>query len=525
MTNSLLRAATIPEVVFAPLHDNTASQRLLRLAKQGKLRPLYRGIYTSNFHSEPASIVQRNWSNIVSYLLPGAVLSYRSGFDTTPRNEVVYVSRETGRRKFELPGLTIHCALGKEHQPILTASRPGAQDVPYLQFYVPSPARAFLENLVVDKRLSERQLQRNELEERLEKLLVLRGAKALNGLRDDAREVADKLNLHSEFNVLNKIVGALLNTHPAHVLSSELAKARAHGMPYDPQRIALFERMVSQLNNQVFAEIEEPTCNSKSRELFAFIESYFSNYIEGTTFTVAEAQSIIFDGKLISNRTQDSHDVKGTFDAALLEPFRSTPPKTGEDLLTWLRQAHALVMRSRPDKHPGEWKTEANQAGNTLFVLPELVPETLRRAWSMLPLLKQPMQRALFAMMVVGEIHPFTDGNGRTSRLLMNALLSEHNECRIVIPTLFREDYLLSIKAISHQGDATAYIRAMRIAQLWTSQLQYDTTVADMDLQLQRCNAKQEDNQAYHLLSPMTMERIGVNDLENRTWETSTPGM
>ena len=105
-------------------------------------------------------------------------------------------------------------------------------------------------------------------------------------------------------------------------------------------------------------------------------------------------------------------------------------------------------------------------------------------------------------MMVVGEIHPFTDGNGRTSRLLMNALLSEHNECRIVIPTLFREDYLLSIKAISHQGDATAYIRAMRIAQLWTSQLQYDTTVADMDLQLQRCNAKQEDNQAYHLLSP-----------------------
>ena len=66
MTNSLLRAATIPEVVFAPLHDNTASQRLLRLAKQGKLRPLYRGIYTSNFHSEPASIVQRNWSNILT---------------------------------------------------------------------------------------------------------------------------------------------------------------------------------------------------------------------------------------------------------------------------------------------------------------------------------------------------------------------------------------------------------------------------------------------------------------------------
>lgn len=69
-------------------------------------------------------------------------------------------------------------------------------------------------------------------------------------------------------------------------------------------------------------------------------------------------------------------------------------------------------MQARKDKHPGEWKVDANQAGSTLFVLPVLVPETPRKAWSMMPLLKQPMQRALFAMFVVSETHPFTDGNG-----------------------------------------------------------------------------------------------------------------
>ena len=165
-------------------------------------------------------------------------------------------------------------------------------------------------------------------------------------------------------------------------------------------------------------------------------------------------------------------------------------------------------MRARKDRHPGEWKVGANQAGSTLFVLPELVPETLRMAWSMMSLLEQPMQQALFAMFVVSEIHPFTDGNGRTSRLLMNAFLSRHEQCRIIIPTVFRDDYLLSLKAMSHQGDATAYMRAMGIGQVWASELNYDVDVPEMNRQLDECNAKQEDLRVFRLLWPRTLRPV-----------------
>ena len=129
-------------------------------------------------------------------------------------------------------------------------------------------------------------------------------------------------------------------------------------------------------------------------------------------------------------------------------------------------------------------------------------------AWSMMSLLEQPMQQALFAMFVVSEIHPFTDGNGRTSRLLMNAFLSRHEQCRIIIPTVFRDDYLLSLKAMSHQGDATAYMRAMGIGQVWASELNYDVDVPEMNRQLDECNAKQEDLRVFRLLWPRTLRPV-----------------
>lgn len=503
-------ADNLPEVVFTPANDNAAAQQISRLRHQGLLRPLYHGLYSSNLNAEDADVVRRNWSRILNYLAPGAVLSHRSAFDMMPKDGVLYISRAQGRRDFELPGLTLKAIVKAWRGPRTETARRSAADVPYQGFFVASQARAFLENLTADKRLTPRQLSRTELEERIEKLITLRGSQAANALREDALEVAQGLDLQAEFKILDSLIGAMLGTHPAKVLGSRQALARAQGLPYDPQRVELFEKIVVQLRDHAFAEVSEPARQGAAREMFAFIESYFSNYIEGTTFTVEEAEDIVFHGRIIPLRTEDSHDVKGTFDAALRDPFYSQTPRTPEEFLSWLMRANALIMQARKEKHPGQWKLDANQAGNTLFVLPELVPETLRRAWAMMPLLEQPMQRALFAMLVVSETHPFADGNGRTSRLLMNAFLSEGKQCRVTIPTVFREDYLLSLKAISHQIDATAYIRAMTIAQAWTSELDYGVSVAEMNQQLDACNAKKEDTRVFRLLSPRTKQPMGV---------------
>ncbi|MEN9866371.1 MAG: hypothetical protein RL748_1961, partial [Pseudomonadota bacterium] len=129
----------------------------------------------------------------------------------------------------------------------------------------------------------------------------------------------------------------------------------------------------------------------------------------------------MFQEKIIPLRADDSHDVKGTFDAALRDPFYSQAPQDERRFLAWLKSANAKVMAARPDKSPGQWKAQANQAGNTLFVSPQMVDGTLKAAWPLMATLPHPMQKALLAMFLVVEVHPFHDGNGRTARLLMNS--------------------------------------------------------------------------------------------------------
>src|SRR5882672_1029512 len=409
---------TLPEVVFVPGGDNREAQRIVRLAKRDRLRQLYRGVYSSNLRANDADVVARNWSAIVSYLAPGAVLSFRSAFDAKPRDGAVYITRTAGAREFELPGLVVRALVRENRGPILDAEHQGARDTAYSGIYIASTARAYLENLTRDQRLASRQLPQSELEAMLERTLSIRGPQALNALRDAAREAAGRLAMEAEFARLDKLIGAMLGTRPTNALTSARARARAEGRPYDAERVELFETLAAQLRNFPFADVPEPARSGRPRDLFAFVESYFSNYIEGTTFTIEEAEQIVFEGKIIPKRDEDSHDVLGTFEAAQRDPFYSVAPRGENEFIDWLRKAHRLVMGGRPAVAPGEWKVRANQAGNTLFVLPELVEATLRKGWPLFGTLEQPMAKALFAMFVVSEVHPFADGNGRISRLI-----------------------------------------------------------------------------------------------------------
>ena len=233
-----------------------------------------------------------------------------------------------------------------------------------------------------------------------------------------------------------------------------------------------------------------------------FFESYFSNTIDGTTFTVAEAESVVFDGRIIANRSADSHDILGTFAAAMRSPWRDRPAKDGEGFMAWLKSVNAQVMQQRPDKKPGEWKDEVNQAGSTVFVLPELVPGTLREAFERIQALVDPVARALMTMFVVTEVHPFMDGNGRTARLAMNCVLSDAGLSRIIVPTVYREDYLLPLKALSSNADARPLITAMTRIQSWSAAFYYGVPRDRLRDRLAACHTFEEDLKSYRLVFP-----------------------
>jgi fido (protein-threonine AMPylation protein) len=58
----------------------------------------------------------------------------------------------------------------------------------------------------------------------------------------------------------------------------------------------------------------------------------------------------------------------------------------------------------------------ANGDGNTVFVSPALVVGTLEKGYEIIMSAATSGNRAALAMFVIAEVHPFTDGNGRTAR-------------------------------------------------------------------------------------------------------------
>ena len=87
-------------------------------------------------------------------------------------------------------------------------------------------------------------------------------------------------------------------------LSASQALARAAGSPYDAQRIELFDALFAALHREPFAAIADPAPRGQACENFAFYEAYFSNFIEGTTFTLDEAADIVFDRAIPDRRPQ-----------------------------------------------------------------------------------------------------------------------------------------------------------------------------------------------------------------------------
>jgi hypothetical protein len=488
---------TLPELVTVAESDPAAARRFRRLAADGSLRRLYAGVYTSNLVSPPETIVLRHWQTIVGHLLPGGVISHRSAFDGKPHQGGLSITRGKTRRNMQLPGLTVSVIPGPG--PRLGAP---ANDAPYGALYLASDPRRYLENLTRGRGWSDRVLPQEAVEASLDRILTIGGEYRLNQLRDQARELAHALGYASQFKRLDRLISALLGTQEAKYLTARQALARAAGRSYDPNRLEIFDALFVELNRSVLADIADPAPLGVARENFAFFEAYFSNYIEGTTFTVEQAEDIVFRGQLIENRSEDSHDILGTFNAAMTPPWRDQQPQTADDFLHWLRSVNALVMQKRADKKPGEWKDKPNQAGNTYFVLPELVVGSLREGFARIRGLAHPLARAMMTMFVVAEVHPFVDGNGRTARLAMNCMLSAAGFSRIIIPTVYREDYLLPLKALSHNRNAEPMLAALSRMQRWSAAFDYTLPRSQVRENLTRCNAFQEDLHNFKLIFP-----------------------
>ena len=466
--------------------DPATARVLMRLKREGRVKRLAARLYTTNMTDSPERIVRRNLWTIVGKLWPCARLSHRTAFEYAPHDGHVFLGYKY-TRKVRLPGLTLH---------FIATSASLSSDYPFIEgLGVSSLARAVLENLEPDRTQGgvDKCLPVEAVEKRLEAEFAAGGEDALNKLRDEARAVAAETGHDREFARLDRMAGALLSTRPSNVLKSSVALARVAGEPFDGARIELFEALLEGLGARAFPEYRDVSQSEDDYAAFAFFESYFSNYIEGTVFELEEARRIVETGVSIPTRDADSHDILGTYAITSNRAEMSRCAATSDDFIDLLRGRHRVVMSGRPSSGPGLFKTRNNRAGNTHFVSFDRVRGTLKRGFDMSRAIRSPFARAVFVLFVTSEVHPFAGGNGRLSRIMMNAELSSAGLVKVIVPTVFRPDYLGALRRLSRNGDPAAFIEAMtRLYEFsrWLSHGDYETLKG----RLESCQAFSEDD-------------------------------
>ena len=477
----------LQEIIFSS-SDSATSQQISKLEKEGTIRKLANRVYTSNLEDTPEDITRRNLFHILGHLYPGALLSHRSAFEFAPTATGQIFLTYTYTRKAQLPGITVR---------LLAGNKPIKGDTIFSgELYLSQRERALLENMESSRKPGpdSKTLTYPEIEEKLEQIIRVNGEDELNAVRDKARKIAKEVGLTKEFTKLNKIISALLTTKPSSILKSPVASARAFGVPYDPARIQLFESLFTALKQQEFQHREEKNTTTAAYRNFAFYESYFSNYIEGTVFEIEEAKRVIETQKPLPSRNEDSHDVLGTYQIVSNPREMKIVPSTKEELVEILQYRHQILLSAREDKKPGKFKDKNNRAGDTSFVEMELVTGTLYKSFDYYQALTHPFSKAAYIMFVISEVHPFLDGNGRIARVMMNAELSTASQTKIIIPTVYREDYLGGLRRLTRNQDPSVYIRMLNRAQAFSDTLLGDDMVA-MEEVLRQSEAFKESNQ------------------------------
>lgn len=189
--------------------------------------------------------------------------------------------------------------------------------------------------------------------------------------------------------------------------------------------------------------------------------TYHSNAIEGNTLTLKETK-VALEGITVGGKTMREHFEAINHREAIY--FVEDLVKRNEPLSEWqIKSIHQLILKNIDDAHAGVYRrTNVIIAGAD-----HLPPDALHVESEMQAFIKwyrekapalHPIERAAHVHVDFVKIHPFTDGNGRTSRLLMNLELMKDGYPPVVFPVERRLEYYEALDAAHTKQDYKPFL-------------------------------------------------------------------
>ncbi|KAG6804170.1 adenosine monophosphate-protein transferase Fic [Apis mellifera caucasica] len=232
-------------------------------------------------------------------------------------------------------------------------------------------------------------------------------------------------------------------------------------------------RVVEELDRRMLRRIDEkrnalsaiPDNNAaliRAKKEAYFQHIYHTVGIEGNTMNLAQTRAIVETRTAVVGKSIDEHNEILGLDAAMKYINATLVNRVGSISIKDILEIHTRVLGHVDPVQGGQFRRTQVYVGGHIPPGPGDIHYLMEEFASWLnserAIRMHPVRYAALAHYKLVHIHPFSDGNGRTSRLLMNMILMQAGYPPVIIHKQHRHTYYENLQ-IANTGDVRPFVR------------------------------------------------------------------
>jgi fido (protein-threonine AMPylation protein) len=204
--------------------------------------------------------------------------------------------------------------------------------------------------------------------------------------------------------------------------------------------------------NKKIKELDKEEFEAFEKSFFTEL-TYNSNAIEGSSLSLEDTSLVVNENLVPKGKTiREIYETKNHAEAIeFLNNYK------GELTESFILKIHSLILKNISERFAGVYrKTDVKIFGSDVkFPNSSIVPQLIKNLIYWYNKNKKdyhPFELATLTSMKLVSIHPFIDGNGRVSRLIMNLILKNNSFPWINIYNKQREEYLKATRKANNES-------------------------------------------------------------------------